>query len=110
MLFYLIWIPILILMMIAQAWLSYKNNTESQTHLWLILLYVLSLLQIWPIVSKFSKDLFFDGLVFDIILFFSYTISALIFTGTHKTLNVWQVICLVAVTAGMIGFKLTGGK
>lgn len=100
--FYLIWIPIVSVLYCLIAWLSFKNNTSDVK--WFFILYVISCIQPWAFISRYSKNLFFDGIIYDCILFLSYNFM-LIYLGTTKKFGVYQWIGLFLVAFGLLLIK-----
>lgn len=97
-----IWIPILIAIYVASAYFSYKNNTEGGKWFWYS--YIITAIPIWQIVSRISTDIFFDALVFDIILILSFSIT--LGYLTHQIFTPQKIVALVLMFGGLILFKL----
>lgn len=100
MIFYLIWIPCEIGVVILSGWLSYKNNHEPRYSLWL---YLVGLLQVWVVVSKYSKNLVFDTILYDVIMTFGYVISVAYFT--RPDVKLINYVGFLMVIIGMFLFK-----
>lgn len=85
-----------------QAWVANKNNLNGGWWLWIAIFY--SAIPVWPVISRISKNLLFDGMVYDIILFLSYVVT-LLCLGTGKAFNLPQWIGLAFVILGVILMK-----
>lgn len=95
--FYAIWVPLLIAHTILLGWLSYKNNIVGGYSWWMFLV---GLLQIWIIVSRYTKNLFFDALLYDSILAVGYALTLLYLTRTN--LSVYNIAGLVLLITGLV--------
>jgi hypothetical protein len=102
---YIIYIPILFIIIVISSWLSVKLNSTNKST-WLIILYGLSLIQVWPFVAKFSKDIIFDALLYDILVVLIYTFS-IIYFSKHFSITIGQYIGVGFIFLGLIVFKLT---
>ncbi len=102
---YYIWVPVTVLIYLFQAWLTVKNNTEGGKWFWIFGL--VSLFTPWFIVSKYSKNLMFDAVIFDCILILSFGIGLLYFTKSKLSLE--QLLGIVLIGFGIYMFK-TGIK
>lgn len=67
---YWIWIPFVTILYILQSWLTVKNNVHGGNWSWIY--FFVSLFTPWVLISKHSKDLVFDAMIFDTILVVSY--------------------------------------
>jgi hypothetical protein len=97
------WIPILTALCVTSAWLS-KTAQDTQKWYPVIWMYVIQCVCIWPIVARYSKNLIFDGLLYDSIIVFSFllTFIALDCGENFSVLN-WVGVGLVAT--GLIVIK-----
>ncbi len=100
MIFYITWIVSEILVVGFSAWLSYKTNLNSK---FFVAIYLFSLVQVWPFVAKFSKNLLFDAVLYDLILIITYTSVLIYFTKTD--LKIINYIGLGLLFLGMLLFK-----
>jgi hypothetical protein len=75
------------------AYLSIQNNCYA--------LWALGCFPLWAIVSHYSKNLFFDGLLYDSIMILSYAISILYFQNTLKSIGINQVIGVMMILGGL---------
>jgi len=84
--FYAIWIPLAIIFNVVQAFLSTKVASDK---MFFFLIWAWGTLPVWALVAKYSKNLFFDAVLYDSIIIISYSLSLLHFTKTElKPMNV----------------------
>lgn len=99
---YFIWIPFAIILYIIHGWLSYKTNSGKHSSHYIAYI-ILSALVFWPFVARYSKNLIFDGLLFDVIMTVSYTMSVIYFSGFK--MNLYQWLGLILAFVGLFLFK-----
>lgn len=97
-----LWIPFVILYYILFSWLSKQNNQHGGS--WILIMYVYGAL--WPgwiILSRLSKNLLFDGMLYDNIMFLTYALTMIVLgAGTKFTIHQWVGIGLVIVGSVLI--------
>lgn len=87
-----IWIPIEIIVYTISAYLSTKINASKT---FLLLTWMINVLPLWVVVAKYSKNLFFDAILYDGILIVTYTIALAYFTQiTLKPINMIGLLLL----------------
>lgn len=92
---YCIWIPILIITSFIYGKLSYNINKFGENWVWVAIVYA-AVIQPWPIIAKFSKNLVFDGLLYDVILTLTFAISMAYFSKhPFTTINYFGIFILV---------------
>jgi len=96
---YLWWIPLVALYYWIAGYLSYKNNTVDGKQ-WLIFLYIFGLVQLWPFVSRVSKNLIVDAMIYDFLIVFVGTMSVLYIS--HKSFTITQWIGLLCAIFGIL--------
>lgn len=101
------WIIPLIILNIFAAYFTFKVNVEK-TIPWQIALYCLNLSPLWIVVAKHSKNVVLDGIMYDIILTISYTISILLFTYGQVQFNMLQYLGILLLIIGFVIFKIGG--
>ena len=101
--FYL-WVPLVIIAYTLVAIISKKAN-DTQEWSWIWMLYVLNIVGIWPLLSKYSKNILFDGLLHDFIVFMTFY-GTLIIMGSASTFSTTQWIATTMIILGFILFKL----
>lgn len=105
-LFYLSWVPIAILFYMGYAWITKQNNELGGN--WLYILYIYGAFgQIWPLVSRYSKNLLIDGFIFDTIIIAAY-VSTLIYLGAGESFNKIQWCGAGLALIGILMMKLEG--
>ena len=87
----------------GQAYVSFLNNTKGGNWFWVAVIY--TALPIWPLISRVSKGLLVDGLIYDVVLFFSYA-GTLLLLGAGKTFTLYQWMGFFLVTIGFILLKV----
>ncbi len=100
---YWIWVPIVILDYIMCAYLTNRNNLSGG--IWFWAMWSTGAIPIWAMVSKYSKDVVFDGMVFDIVMTITYTLSILYFTKAFQKFGPFQYAGCLAIMAGLFLFK-----
>ena len=101
MLFY-IWVPILIILHLWSAKLSVDNSAgDNKAALWM---WLIGLLPIWIIISRYTKNLLFDAMLYDTLLVVVYT-AGIIYFG-DKTLTLVNMIGIGLMFAGLVMVKL----
>jgi len=101
---YLIWVPALIIYIFFYGWLSIKNNQYADIvwyqskWFWICFVYG-AICPFWVFISRTSKNLIFDGMLYDVLLFVTF-VCAMIFFGKAESFNRYQWIGVLLVTAG----------
>jgi hypothetical protein len=98
------WLPIVALEYFLCGWLTFKNSNGAAP-VWFWLSWGASVIPIWPLISKYSKDLVRDGLIFDVTMTLVYTTSILYFTKSFSKFGANQYLGLLCVMGGMYLFK-----
>jgi hypothetical protein len=104
MIHYLWWIPSVIIFYVLYAYLSRQSNLYGGK--WFAALWGLGIIQLWPLITLVSKNLFFDGILFDIILMTSYFVTLGLLNKDFEKFNIYQWISLGLIAVGMILFKI----
>jgi hypothetical protein len=97
----MIWIPILILIILANSWLSSKLK-ESNIYLYVSL--ILNTIPLWTFVSYYSKSLLRDAIIYDIIFIICYPLFIGYFSGDLFNLGITKIIGLALVIVGLMLF------
>ena len=100
----LIWIPIVMLLYVLGAYLSYKNNLYGGK--WFFLSFLLGAFPIWQLIAWQSNDLLIDGIIFDIIIVIAYVVTISILTQGYMEWTWKHVTGLILMFSGLILFKL----
>ena len=107
-LFYLIWIPTVVVFYTMYAYMSYRNNLTGAGHGWAWAMWASGIVPIWIFVSRYSKNILFDGMLYDSILFLSYSIAIGILTEAHIKFNGGQLFGVGLVITGFILMQYYG--
>ena len=102
---YYIWVPLICIMMILNSWLSVNNNAVGGKWTWIYLVYSIASVIPWVFISKDSKTLTFDSLLYDILVTVFYYAGILYFTHSISKLSNYQIIGFGLIMLGMILFK-----
>ncbi len=100
---YFIWVPFVTILFIIQSWLTVKNNTDGGMWFWIY--FVSSLVTPWVLISKYSKDIILDAMIFDSILVVTYSVGLLYFTNSLTKLSFYQYVGCFLIGAGIFLFK-----
>lgn len=98
--FYWVWIPLVFLLYAAVAFTS-KWAQDDPGWKWVAVLYVLNAVGLWPLVAKYSKNLMFDGLLYETIMFLGFY-GVLIIIGTKLTVLQYVGVALVLIGLLMV--------
>jgi hypothetical protein len=106
---YWAWIPALVLMLIVSGWMSVKNNQNPSGN-WTLWLWIFnaatSMIPFWPIISKNSKNLLFDSLLYDIIMVLVYTVTIVVMSGWGNSAKLVNIIGAILIIVGFILMRL----
>lgn len=98
----LFWVPLVVLEYFVIGFLTVKNNNAAG---WSWLLWISGALPIWPLISRYSKDVVFDGLVFDICMTVTYTLTVFFLTKSFAKFSLTQYIGLSLILSGLFLFR-----
>lgn len=102
--FYFWWVPVVIATSSLGAWLS-KLTNDHKSWSFVLFLYLMNFLGIWPWVAKCSTNLIFDGFLYDILLFLSYSLTLLLL-GCGNSFTITQWVAFTMICVGMVLLKL----
>jgi hypothetical protein len=107
---YYMWIPFVMAFYVLTGYISVKNNV-NHGGIWFWVSWALAFVPTWGLISKYSHNLLFDGLVFDAILIVFYTVAVLYFSD-HHTIHIkpLQYVSITLIIIGLITFKAWSGK
>jgi len=104
MLIYIWSIPLTLISAIICAYLSKQNNTHGGW--WSFVMYMSPLIiPAWLVISKHSKNLIIDGIIYDITLFIGYTVAIIILCKDDIQLSLAHIIGLLLAITGIILMK-----
>lgn len=102
MIFYFIWIPALIVLTALWAWMARQVNLNPSS----LYFYVIFLaIPVWPFIARLSKNLMFDGMMYDFIMTIAYTLT-FVFMGTGQNFNFIQWVGVFLSLVGLILMKV----
>ena len=103
--FYLFWITFTFIYYAIYGVVAHKNNTIGG-NFWLVATYLCgALCPLWLIVSKYSKNLVFDGLLYDIVILLSY-VAAMFYVGRLESFGPFNYFGVFLLVIGMILVKI----
>jgi len=100
-LFYL-WIPAILAINIVSAKLSLMNQAGNMMAAWG--LWIIGAIPLWVFVSKYSKNMLFDAMLYDSLMVVSFALAVSYFGGAHLTWVNYLGVILIGVA--MILIKL----
>ena len=99
-----IWsIPVSIIFYIVFAWTSKKNSDCGGR--WFYIVWVINCIPLWALVSRYSKNILFDGMLYDIILTLTY-IFTMLYLGCGSSLSIVNKMGICIVIIGFIMMKV----
>lgn len=101
---YYVWVPLTICVYFFSALFTYKNNTSSG-YMWFVITWVAGMVPLWSFISKHSKNLVFDGLLYDTVMVVSYTMFIMLFTKEFGRLSLTNYAGLGLIFIGLFLFK-----
>ena len=108
--FYWVWIPsVILLYIVCGLWSTWANDkTDPNSFRWVWALYLLNIGGLWPWVARFSNNIVFDSLLYDLLIFFSFYCTVW-YLGAASDFTRLQVMGSLLVVAGFLMLKV-GGK
>jgi len=94
------WIPLLFAYYCIFYWMSKKNNDLGGHWFWVVYIFG-AICPFWVIVSRISKNLILDGLIYDLTMFSSF-IGTMIYLGAGAKFNIFQWIGLAFIIVGFV--------
>ena len=88
------------------AYTSNKSLEAGGMSKWFFLNWAGWCMPIWAIVTLYTKDVVFDGLVYDLIMTIAFTIAIIIFTKSYNTMNIYNFIGVAITLIGLVIYKL----
>lgn len=101
------WWPLCVVLLYGiHAYASFynKGNTDWKSFLtvWGIGIFITPL---WPIISRVSKNLMFDGMLFDILIFITYATIFMMLEKHYITFKPLNYLGIILVILGMFLIK-----
>lgn len=88
--------PTAVLMYVLYAWIANQNNIQD-SYKWFVMLSLLGAFPLWSFVSRVSKNIAIDGIIYNFILFTSETLALIYFSGMKPSFVQWTGIGLSIV-------------
>ena len=99
--FYL-WVPILVILHIISSKLSILNqNGSNKAAIWM---WIIGALPIWIVISRYSKSILLDAMLYDTLLVIVYTVGIAYFGD--KSLTTLNYVGIGLMFAGLVLVKL----
>ena len=70
------------------------------------MVWIMGCVPLWAIISRYSTNLFFDGVLYDIILFTGFTFGTYFIQGLHSSFSVANYVGYAMILAGLILLKV----
>jgi hypothetical protein len=107
------WIPLTILYYVVFSYLSKLNNDHSDDvdiwwkskYLWTMFVFG-ALCPLWIIVTRVSKNIMFDGMIYDNLMFLTYVFT-MVALGAGSGLNSFQWCGVGLMVLGSIMMRIT---
>lgn len=109
MIYYLIFISVLVIATAGQCYLSVQTNLQANKTLiaWVQYLYsVLFISPLWVVISIRSKNIMFDGILYDALIMVSYVVFLGFFSKKLMQLDWISTAALLMCIVGLIVFKV----
>lgn len=100
---YFIWIPFITLLYIFQAFLTVKTNIHGGKWTWIMV--AVCMLPPWVLISRYSKNLVLDAMIFDAILVIAYSFGLLHFTNSWSKFGLYNWLGFGMMILGVFIFK-----
>jgi hypothetical protein len=100
---YYIWTPLVALLYVLQAFLTVKTNLYGGKWTWIMLFF--SVLPPWVLISRHSKNLVLDAMIFDAILVIAYSFGLLHFTNSWAKFEWYNWLGFGMMILGVFVFK-----
>lgn len=98
------WVPILLATTVWYTYCSKWANDSSDMQP-IVIMWLIQVFGLWPIVAKFSRSLFFDGMLFDGIMVLTYVFVMALLGATHG-FGLAQWAGTILVVAGLLLVKM----
>jgi presenilin-like A22 family membrane protease len=98
------WIIPVIFFYIFSAYSSIRINQGSNS--WFFINWLVGLIPFWGLVAKYSKNVVFDGIVYDIVMTVTYLVAICIMTRTFENFSLIKILGIVVVLGGLLMLKV----
>ena len=101
---YVWWVPLVIVYYGIYSWLSKQNNEIGGYWLWAAFIFG-AICPFWVIISRLSKNLLFDGMLYDNLMFLTY-IGTMVALGCGAKLMMHQWVGVGLIVVGSIMMRI----
>jgi len=102
---YLWWVPAVLIYYVAYAWMSKQNNVHGGKWLWIMLVFGAAC-PWWLIISRVSKRLLFDGMLYDNLMFLAFVVTMLVLSRHESSMPIYKYVGLGFVVAGSVMMRI----
>jgi hypothetical protein len=103
--FYWIWVPILAVYCVILAYFTKRLNDYRTTFLFWLVYFLPIVCNLWPVIAKYSKNLVFDGLLYDAIVFLTFY-GTMLWMGAGQNFTTRQWVACFVIIVAMIVLKV----
>lgn len=96
-----LWVPTISLIYVLYAYVSHRANNGTTWWFLATILVGMCCPFFWSVVSRYSKRIYFDGMLFDVVVFMAYAITIAV-VGRGDSFSTRQWIGVIVVTIGFI--------
>jgi hypothetical protein len=100
MLFTISWLIVLTVLMTVSAYFSVQQNTTGHIK-WFFAIWAIGIIPMWAIVSRYSKNLSADGLLYDFAITLIYYPALCYFSAEGFNMRWWQIVGFILGLIGM---------
>jgi len=109
------WVPLTIAYYVMYSWLSKINNDIAKEGIWYrqpqfwAMFFVGAFCPLWVIVSRITRNITFDGMLFDNIMFLTFVITMMVLGQGNKFFaHQWIGLALIVIGSVLLrmGFKI----
>jgi hypothetical protein len=91
--------------MFLYSYASFKSNQTQETS-WFFFNWALMLIPLWAVVAKYSKHLLFDGMLYDVIMVFTFTIFTAVLSKESNNYSWYNYSGVVLILIGFMLMKM----
>lgn len=99
---FLWWVPTTLVVYAFYAWLSKQSQEVGGVYFWIL---ALAPAPLWAIITRLSKNILIDGLMFDISMLLGFLLGC-IGLGIASGFNTHQYIGLILTVVGLVLMKI----
>lgn len=102
--FYLLWVPFILINYVIYAKFSLLAN-ETKEWKWVFYMMGIQAFAIWPIIARYSKNILFDGLLYDFLIIIVYY-AVLVALGAGENFGPAQWVGSIIAILGLLVMKI----